>query len=106
MTTPVSSYNRAIEAYAKATKGETEQAETRKTDLPDGDFSDLVNSALREARAIGMQGEEMSIQGIRDRADINQVITAVAEAETTLQTVVAVRDKVVEAYKAILQMPM
>jgi len=30
----------------------------------------------------------------------------VAEAETTLQTVVSVRDKVIEAYREVIRMPM
>ena len=47
----------------------------------------------------------MSIQGIQGEANVSDVVTAVAEAEVTLQTVVAVRDKVVEAYKEILRMP-
>ena len=33
------------------------------------------------------------------------VVTAVAEAEATLQTVVAVRDKVIAAYNDIIKMP-
>jgi flagellar hook-basal body complex protein FliE len=33
------------------------------------------------------------------------VVTAVAEAEATLQTVVAVRERIIEAYKDILRMP-
>jgi flagellar hook-basal body complex protein FliE len=33
-------------------------------------------------------------------------VTAVAEAELTLQTVVSMRDKVIDAYKEILRMPM
>ncbi|MCH7865437.1 MAG: flagellar hook-basal body complex protein FliE, partial [Proteobacteria bacterium] len=37
---------------------------------------------------------------------INQGVTAVAEAEVTLQTVVMVRDKVLEAYREILRMQM
>ena len=40
------------------------------------------------------------------KADLSSVVTAVAEAELTLQTVVAVRDKVIESYKQILRMPM
>ena len=39
------------------------------------------------------------------KASIDQVVIAVAEAETTLATVVAVRDKVLEAYREILRMP-
>ena len=54
---------------------------------------------------IGERSEKMSIAAINDRADITQVVTAVAEAELTLQTVVNVRDKVLEAYKDIIRMP-
>ncbi|HBT42107.1 MAG TPA: flagellar hook-basal body complex protein FliE [Rhodospirillaceae bacterium] len=69
------------------------------------EFGDLVRSAIMEARKIGETSEKMSIAAINDRADITQVVTAVAEAEMTLQTVVNVRDKVLEAYNDIIRMP-
>tara|TARA_R100001039_G_scaffold38000_2_gene38013 strand:- start:1172 stop:1501 length:330 start_codon:yes stop_codon:yes gene_type:complete len=69
------------------------------------EFGDLVRSAIMEARQIGERSEKLSIDAINDRADITQVVTAVAEAELTLQTVVNVRDKVLEAYNDIIRMP-
>ncbi len=45
---------------------------------------------------------ELQIAG---EADLKDVITAVANAEQTLETVVAVRDKVLAAYNEILKMP-
>ena len=60
---------------------------------------------VEEAKQIGEKSEQLSIAGITDRADISQVVTAVAEAEITLQTVVAIRDKVLDAYKDIIRMP-
>jgi flagellar hook-basal body complex protein FliE len=39
------------------------------------------------------------------KADIVDVVNAVNQAELTLDTVVAVRDKVVSAYQSILNMP-
>lgn len=68
-------------------------------------FSGLLTSYLDRANDIGKRSEEMSIRGIQGEANVSDVVTAVAEAEVTLQTVVAVRDKVVEAYKEILRMP-
>jgi flagellar hook-basal body complex protein FliE len=68
-------------------------------------FSGLVSSYLDQANQIGKRSEEMSIKGIQNEANITDVVTAVSEAEVTLQTVVAIRDKVVEAYKEILRMP-
>jgi flagellar hook-basal body complex protein FliE len=101
ITNVLDAYNRTARSVGSEPKGET----ATKSVVGDADgFADLVKSALEEAKRIGERGEQMSIQGIRDSADLNQVITAVAEAETTLQTVVAVRDKVIEAYSDIIRM--
>ncbi len=39
------------------------------------------------------------------KANMVDVVTAVAESETAIQTMVAVRDKVIAAYEDILKMP-
>lgn len=106
MATPTQGINNALAAYARASRGagSTPGLDAR-DQTPKNDFADLVKGALEEARKIGERSEQMSIQGIKDNADLNQVITAVAEAEITLQTVVSVRDKVIDAYKEVLRMP-
>ena len=38
-------------------------------------------------------------------ADLNELIVAVSKAELTLQTVVTVRDRAIQAYQDILRMP-
>lgn len=70
-----------------------------------GAFATLVKNAIGEAARIGKAAESASIAAVNDRADIGKVVTAVAEAELTLQTVVTIRDKVIEAYREILRMP-
>ena len=45
------------------------------------------------------------MKAVKGTADIQEVVMAVSNAEVALQTVVAVRDKVVSAYQDILQMP-
>jgi flagellar hook-basal body complex protein FliE len=65
-----------------------------------------VKNAVHGAIDTGETGEKLSIAAVNDGADLNQVVTAVAEAEVTLNTVVAVRDKIIEAYKDIIRMPM
>jgi flagellar hook-basal body complex protein FliE len=104
MAIPTVGINGAMAAYNRATQPTGQGMEARDAGGKN-DFADLVKSALQEARRIGERSEQMSIQGIRDNADLNQVITAVAEAEVTLQTVVSIRDKVIDAYKEILRMP-
>lgn len=51
------------------------------------------------------QGEQKSAQGIAGQVDIRDVVMAVNTAEVTLQTAVAVRDKVIQAYQEIMRMP-
>ena len=75
-------------------------------DLPAaGGFADLVRDAVAEAVKTGVSGEQVTAKAVQSTADLNQVVTAVAEADLTLQTVVAVRDRVIEAYKDIVRMP-
>ncbi|WP_419797454.1 MAG: flagellar hook-basal body complex protein FliE [Terasakiella sp.] len=69
------------------------------------DFSDLLKQAVREAADIGYKSEVMSLKAAAGQADVNEVVTAVAEAEVTLQAVTTVRDKVIQAYQEIIKMP-
>ena len=97
----------AAKAYANVADGQAFGGQkSANTNTDSGDqFASLVRSAIDEAIKVGEKSEQLSIQGVNDRADLNQVVTAVAEAEVTLQTVVSVRDKVLESYKQILRMP-
>ena len=106
MPTPAQNYVSAVKAYSNAARGETSENKKSADDSQQGEFADLVKSAIKEAVKIGERSENLSIQGINDRADISQVVTAVSQAELTLQTVVTVRDKVLDAYKEIIRMPM
>ena len=105
MVAPIGSVNNAISAYSNIqSAGRSSGIETR--NVPeDENFASLVQGAIKEAIKIGNRSEQMSIAAVKDSADLNEVVTAVAEAETTLQTVVTVRDKVLEAYKEIIRMP-
>jgi flagellar hook-basal body complex protein FliE len=51
------------------------------------------------------QSEETVKMGLAGRADPQAVVEALAATELAVQTAVAVRDKVVEAYQEILRMP-
>jgi len=74
------------------------------SDLPGG-FGDFLTDALKDSVQTIKQGEKMAAQHIAGKADIVDVVTAVNQAEITLNTVVAVRDKVVAAYQSIMNMP-
>lgn len=69
------------------------------------DFLAMVKGAAQEAIQTGQKAEAMSVAGVAGQADLMDVVRAVGNAETTLQTVVAVRDKMVNAYQELLRMP-
>lgn len=94
----------AIAAYGNVAKGGMGGA-TEVKNAGGDDFAALVKGAIREAARIGKTAERASVAAVNDKADLNMVVTAVAEAEVTLQTVVAVRDKVLDAYREIMRMP-
>jgi flagellar hook-basal body complex protein FliE len=69
------------------------------------DFGSLVQDAIRQAGASAQAAETQGLAVAAGQADIVDVVTAIAAAETQLQTVIAVRDQVISAYQEILRMP-
>lgn len=104
MAIPVQNVANVVSAYAKSPQGPGAGMEARDKNNG-GEFADLVKNAIKEAVKIGEKQEAVSMAAVEGRADLSQVVTAIAEAEATLQTVVAVRDKVLDAYKEVLRMP-
>ena len=100
---PIQNAASAISAYAKAPQGAGPGLEARDTQA--SPFADMVKGAVKQAINVQKQSEAVSMAAITDRADMTQVVTAVAEAEATLHAVTSIRDKMVEAYKEILRMP-
>ena len=69
------------------------------------DFSNYVRDAAAEAIDTLHLGEKVSKEGIAGKADLGDVVAAVNDAELTLQTVTALRDKLIAAYKEVLLIP-
>ena len=104
----ITSFNAAIAAYNNAARslaggGSSGVAESASAD--GSDFASLLKSGAKAAIESGKKSEELSKQAIAGKADVRDVVAAVNNAELTLQTVVAVRDKVINAYSDILKMP-
>jgi flagellar hook-basal body complex protein FliE len=74
--------------------------------MPGGEsFGNFLGDALKDAMGTMRAGEQAAAQGATGKADIVQVVNAVTAAELTLETVVAIRDRVIGAYQDILKMP-
>lgn len=68
-------------------------------------FADFVASFVDSAKTAGVAAESVTVQAVNGSADLNEVVVAVANAEIMLETVVTVRDRVIQAYQEILKMP-
>jgi flagellar hook-basal body complex protein FliE len=68
-------------------------------------FGQMVRQALQDTIEAGKKSEQMSAQAVAGKADVTDVVTAVNNAEMALDTVVAVRDRVISAYQEIMRMP-
>lgn len=101
MTSPISN---VLAAYRAASgQAVTAGLEPRETGGPS--FSDMLQEAGKTAVAALKKSEKLTAEAAVGRADLNEVVNAVTNAEVTLQTVTAVRDKVISAYQEILRMP-
>ena len=69
-------------------------------------FGALVKDALGSAGDALKAGEQQTLEAVAGKADLNQVVAAVSNADMALQAVVAVGDKVIQAYQSVMSMPM
>jgi flagellar hook-basal body complex protein FliE len=72
---------------------------------PGNSFSDFLSGAIKDSINTMHQGEQAATDQVSGSANIVDVVNSVNAAELTLDTVVAVRDKVVAAYQSIMTMP-
>jgi flagellar hook-basal body complex protein FliE len=68
------------------------------------DFSQVLADASADAVNALKAGEATSIAGLQGKASVQQVVESVMSAQQSLNTAVAIRDKIVAAYQALSQM--
>lgn len=98
----------AISAYSSIGKiggGDALEARDTPAPVPGSDFASVLKDAAKVAIGTMKTAEDQSAAAIAGKADIREVVAAVANAELTLETVVTVRDKVINAYNEIMRMP-
>jgi flagellar hook-basal body complex protein FliE len=70
-----------------------------------GGFAEALGNVLQNVADAGRQADAQTGRAMQGKADMVDVVTAVTESETALETLVAVRDKVIAAYEEIMRMP-
>jgi flagellar hook-basal body complex protein FliE len=67
-------------------------------------FGDLLKDALGNVVDGGKQADQQTAAMAAGKANVMDVVTAVAETDMKLSTLVSVRDKVISAYEDIMKM--
>lgn len=71
---------------------------------PGAGFADVLAEVSNNAISKLERGEAVALGGIEGKASVQQVVEAIMSAEQTLQTALAIRDKVVSAYQEVSRM--
>ena len=94
----------AAAAYRAAAQMSAQPAAITPTNVPGSSFSDFLSGAIKDSINTIRQGETAATAQVQGKANLVDVVQQVNNAELTLDTVVAVRDKVVAAYQSIMNM--
>jgi flagellar hook-basal body complex protein FliE len=68
-------------------------------------FGELLRRAVGNVVEAGRQADTQAQAMAAGKANVVDVVTAVAETEVAVEAMVAVRDKVISAYEEIMRMP-
>jgi flagellar hook-basal body complex protein FliE len=66
---------------------------------------EALSRAVQNAVSTSREAEAASARGLMGEGSVTDLVVAVGRAELTLQTAVAVRDRVVAAYQEVMRMP-
>ena len=67
-------------------------------------FGDALRQAIEGSITAAQSAETKSTAAIAGSGDLTDVVTSLSNAELTLQTAMAIRDRVVQAYQDVLRM--
>lgn len=94
----------AIQAYGRVGGLKPAFPKPAETGAPSAGFGDMVEGLVTNAAGAMRQAEQASAAQVAGKGDLVDVVTAIGSAEMALDTVVAVRDRVVSAYSEIMRM--
>ena len=90
----------AANAYARVQNGDLGTS----SDTGGASFGDALARAVQGVADSGHKADAESIKAISGQGNLTEVATAVTRAELSMQTALAIRDRVVQAYQDITRM--
>lgn len=99
----------AANAYRNQLALQSDISESGESDDSSGSakltFSDLVKDGLKNAVDTQYKAEATKMDSMTGKVELSDLVASVNNAELTLNTVVAIRDRVISAYQDIIRMP-
>ena len=68
-------------------------------------FSSVLKDAIGSVAEAGRKSDAQTMSMASGKANVMDVVTAVAETDVAVSTLVSVRDRVIQSYEDIMRMP-
>jgi flagellar hook-basal body complex protein FliE len=95
----------AANAYAALARMVESGAGKGATDTGGPSFSSVLKDALGGVADAGRKSDAQTMAMTSGKANVMDVVTAVAETDVAVSTLVSVRDRVIQSYEDIMRMP-
>ncbi|HET9161137.1 MAG TPA: flagellar hook-basal body complex protein FliE [Caulobacteraceae bacterium] len=93
----------ALQAYTSAAN--LAGAATPAKEAAGPGFGQMLSQVLGDTINSTRAAEQQMANHVAGKAELVDVVTAISSAESSLETVMAIRDQVISAYQEILRMP-
>ena len=95
----------AANAYASLAKIIEQPGAAKGGEAGGPSFSALLKDAIGNVVDAGKKSDAQTVAMASGKANVMDVVTAVAETDVAVSTLVSVRDRVIQSYEDIMRMP-
>lgn len=104
MSSPVAAAN-AYSSFARMMEGGVAKTSPLGTESDGQSFGTLLKETLGSVMEAGRKSDAQTVAMAAGKANVMDVVTAVAETDVAVSTLVSVRDRVIQSYEDIMKMP-
>jgi flagellar hook-basal body complex protein FliE len=95
----------AANAYANLAKLIEQPGSGKAAEAGGPSFSSVLKDAIGSVMEAGKKSDAQTMSMASGKANVMDVVTAVAETDVAVSTLVSVRDRVIQSYEDIMRMP-
>jgi len=95
----------AANAYANLARMVESAGKGGGTESAGPSFSSVLKDAIGSVAESGRKSDAQAMAMTSGKANVMDVVTAVAETDVAVSTLVSVRDRVIQSYEDIMRMP-